>query len=180
MTGADLRTLRRNRGMTLAELACAMGRSVGWASQVERDLSRIGAEDLERLAAVLGVAPSLLSQPAPEAAREEGRIVRADRRRPIGDRHEGLFETLISPDLTDSFEIVHSRFEPGSALETPMQRATQEIGFMLSGRLDIWFGAEKFTVASGDSFRIRNEPYRWANPHSEPAIALWVISPPVY
>ncbi|WP_282026447.1 helix-turn-helix domain-containing protein [Limimaricola cinnabarinus] len=180
ITGADLRTLRHTRGLTLAELANAMGRSVGWVSQVERDISRIGTEDIERLSSILGVSPVMLSQPAPKAAREEGRIVRADRRRPIGERHEGLVESLISPDLTDSFEIVHSTFAPGQSCKKPLQRATQEIGFMLTGQLDLWFGTEKFTVGVGDSFRIRNEPYRWANPYSEPAIALWVISPPVY
>ncbi|MGR3464493.1 helix-turn-helix domain-containing protein [Limimaricola sp.] len=180
ITGADLRTLRRTRALTLAELANAMGRSVGWVSQVERDISRIGPEDLERLSAILGVSPAMLAQPVPEAAREEGRIVRADRRRPVGDRHAGLKESLISPDLTDSFEIVHSTFAPGQSREEPVQRATQEVGFILSGQLDIWFDAEKFSLGAGDSFRIRNEPYRWANPYSVPAVALWVISPPVY
>ena len=37
--GADLRALRRARGLTLTELAGQIDRSVGWLSQVERDLS---------------------------------------------------------------------------------------------------------------------------------------------
>ena len=37
--GADLRALRKARGVTLAELAADLNRSVGWLSQVERDLS---------------------------------------------------------------------------------------------------------------------------------------------
>ncbi|MEN8895718.1 MAG: XRE family transcriptional regulator, partial [Yoonia sp.] len=32
----------------------------------------------------------------------------------------------------------------------------------------------------GDSFRIRGQHYRWANPHDEPCVAIWVIAPPVY
>ena len=36
--GADLRALRKSRGLTLQDMADAMGRSVGWLSQVERDL----------------------------------------------------------------------------------------------------------------------------------------------
>lgn len=178
--GADVRILRRNRALTLAKLAGAMGRSVGWVSQVERGISRIGPNDLERLAEILGVSTALLSRPPSETAREEGRIVRAHRRRPVGSRREGLVETLISPDLTDDFEIVHSTFEAGRELDIPVRRATQELGFILAGRLDLWFGPEKYTVEPGDSFRIRDEPYRWANPYSDPAVALWVISPPVY
>ncbi|MFB0939400.1 MAG: helix-turn-helix transcriptional regulator, partial [Paracoccaceae bacterium] len=38
--GADLRALRKARGLTLSDLATALGRSVGWLSQVERDLSQ--------------------------------------------------------------------------------------------------------------------------------------------
>ncbi|MEL6481261.1 MAG: XRE family transcriptional regulator, partial [Pseudomonadota bacterium] len=34
--------------------------------------------------------------------------------------------------------------------------------------------------ATGDSFRIREEPFRWANPYEDPAVVVWVISPPVY
>jgi len=34
--GADLRALRKGRGLTLTELALRLGRSVGWLSQVER------------------------------------------------------------------------------------------------------------------------------------------------
>lgn len=179
-SGADLRTLRKSRALTLAQLAQAMGRSLGWMSQVERDVSRVSDKDLRKLAEILDVAPSLLSQPKAEAPQEEGRIVRADRRRSVGHRHDGLMEALISPDLTDSFEIVHSTFLPGKALPEPVHRETQEVGFMLSGRLDLSFGDQKFTVGPGDSFRIRNEPYLWANPYRETAVALWVISPPIY
>lgn len=179
-TGTDLRALRKNRALTLAQLAKAMGRSLGWMSQVERDVSRVDSDELIKLAEILDVAPSLLRQPQGVASREDGRIVRADRRRSLGCRHDGLIETLISPDLTDSFEIVHSTFLPGQSLSAPLQRETQEIGFILSGRLDLSFGEQKFTVGPGDSFRIRNEPYLWRNPYPEPTVALWVISPPIY
>ncbi|WP_323716375.1 helix-turn-helix domain-containing protein [Paracoccus aminovorans] len=179
-SGADLRTLRKNRSLTLVQMAKAMGRSLGWMSQVERDVSRINSDDLQKLAQILDVAPSLLRQPQAEVPREEGRIVRAGRRRGVGHRADGLTEALISPDLTDSFEIVHSTFLPGHSLPEPVRRETQEIGFMLAGQLDLTFGDQAFTVGPGDSFRIRNEPYSWSNPYSETAVALWVISPPIY
>ena len=51
---------------------------------------------------------------------------------------------------------------------------------MISGKLDVWLGDHQFVVSEGDSFRIRNESLRWANPYASPAVAVWVISPPVY
>ena len=37
--GADIRALRKARGLTLVGLAGMLSRSVGWLSQVERDKS---------------------------------------------------------------------------------------------------------------------------------------------
>ena len=31
-----------------------------------------------------------------------------------------------------------------------------------------------------ERIRIRGESFRWANPYDEPAVAIWVIAPPVY
>ena len=117
---------------------------------------------------------------AAAVAGEAGLIVRATARRPIGSGTAGLVEELLSPDLTDAFEVVHSTFRPGSALRKPVARPTQEVGYMVSGKLDLTIGARAFTVGPGDSFRIRGEPMTWANPYDQPAVAVWVIAPPVY
>ncbi len=106
--------------------------------------------------------------------------MRSAARRVIGERDAGLVETLVSPDLTDSFEMIHSTFQPGSRRAKPISRPTQEVAYMISGKLDIWLNDDAFTVEAGDSFRIRDASYRWANPYSDPAVAVWVISPPVY
>ncbi|MGR3291858.1 MAG: cupin domain-containing protein, partial [Paracoccaceae bacterium] len=92
----------------------------------------------------------------------------------------GLVETLLSPDLTDSFEVVHSTFMPGAKRDHPAGRPTQEVAYLISGKLDIWLDDEFFAIDTGDSFRIRNQAMRWSNPYDVPAIAVWVISPPVY
>ncbi len=177
--GADLRALRKARGMTLTELAEAMDRSVGWLSQVERNISNPAIIDLNRMAEILDVSVSSLLQIG-TAPGEEGIIVRAQARRPIGCRTPGLTEGLLSPDLTDSFEVVHSSFAPGAELVVPLTRPTQEIGYIVRGRFDIWVDDKMFKLNPGDSFRLRGEQFRWANPYEETCDVIWVISPPVY
>lgn len=178
--GADLRALRRARGLTLAELAARLERSVGWLSQVERDLSEPSITDLRQIGAALDAPISMLFGHAPIPAEEAGRVVRRDARRHLGSGAAGLVEELLSPDLTDDFEMLHSTFLPGSALEAPVARPTQEVGYLITGRLDLEIGSRQFTLDPGDSFRIRGEPFRWANPYDQPAVAVWVIAPPVY
>jgi transcriptional regulator with XRE-family HTH domain len=178
--GRDLRALRKARGLTLADLAARLDRSVGWMSQVERDISAPSQDELKALASELGVALSTLRQATPDRLAEEGVVVRRHARRAIGHRHAGLLEELLSPDLTDEFEVVHSTFQPGAARKTPVTRPTQEVGYIVSGTLDITIADTTHRLTEGDSFRLRGEPFRWANPGSEPCVAIWVIAPPVY
>lgn len=177
--GADLRALRKARGLTLADLAAKLDRSVGWLSQVERGLSDPSITDLRHMATAMDVSVSSLFRSSAPAI-EQGRIVRQGARRPIGSRQEGLVEELLSPDLTDDFELVHSTFEPGAVLSHDITRPTQEVGFIVSGRLDLWIGGTRYALSQGDSFRVRAEPYRWENPHRDPCIAIWAIAPPIY
>jgi len=172
--------LRKARGLTLAELADNLGRSVGWLSQVERNLSEPSINDLRQIAAALGVPISMLFGQAVAPVDEQGYVVRKGARRPIGSDAAGLVEELLSPDLTDDFEVVHSTFEPHSELTGAVTRPTQELGYLISGKLDLWIGGRHFTIHPGDSFRIRGEPFRWINPYAKPAVVIWVIAPPVY
>ncbi|APG48584.1 helix-turn-helix domain-containing protein [Phaeobacter porticola] len=178
--GADLRALRKARGTTLADLAAQLGRSVGWLSQVERDKSEPSISDLRAISTCLNVPMSMLFSHSAAPVAEQGYVVRAGARRPMGSGEEGLIEELLSPDLTDDFEMVHSTFQPHSRMQTPADRPTQEVGYIISGRLNLLIGDRAFDVGPGDSFRIRHERYQWSNPYDEPCVAVWVIAPPVY
>lgn len=178
--GRDLRALRRSRGLTLAALASATGRSVGFLSQVERGLSEISITDLRRIAGLFAVPLSwfFVNEDAPEA--ERGYVVRAHARRRIGSSEDGLLEELLSPDLGGSFEIVRSQFEPGSELPADGFRDTEEAGYVVSGELELWIGGRHFHLNAGDSFRFARESHRWRNPGAAPAVVIWVISPAAY
>jgi len=178
--GADIRALRKVRGLTLSGMAEALGRSVGWVSQVERDLSSPSTQDLRRFSDVLDVPFDMLVTNLPANDAENGFVVRKNARRPVSAGKPGLIEELLSPDLTDDFEVVHSTFEPNSSISDAVSRPTQELGYLVSGRMTVEIGGREFDIKEGDSFRIRGESFRWSNPHSKPAVAIWVIAPPVY
>lgn len=177
--GDNIRALRKRRGVTLESLSSRLGCSVGWLSQVERGKSRPGDGDLKEISAALDCPVSLLFDAEPGPEFERGYVVRATDRRQVTAR-PGLLEELLSPDLTDDFEMVRSVFEPGASLGAVVARPTQELGYLVSGRLTITIAGRRFELAAGDSFRIRGDAFEWENPHDEPAVAIWVISPPVY
>ena len=161
--GADLRALRKARGLTLSELAQALDRSVGWLSQVERDKSEPSISDLKQIARVLDISVSSLFRQKATPSREQGYIVRSDARRPIGSREAGLVEELLSPDLTDDFEVVHSVFEAGSSIEEPNARPTRDVVNVARSRLRCQSYAKRLrfaTVASVGAPVAINGPQR--------------------
>ncbi len=178
--GTDLRALRKSRCITLSDLASTLGRSVGWVSQVERGISEPSISDLRKFAEIFDVSVSFFFRNDDAPIEERDYVVRASRRRSLGNPSAGLIEELLSPDIGGAFEMVRSIFAPGAELTEPQTRETEEAGFIVSGTLDLWIGVQKFRLEAGDSFRFRHEPYRWHNPGSIETIAIWTIAPPVY
>lgn len=178
--GADVRGLRKSRGLTLAELALKIGRSVGFISQVERGLSSPSIDDLRAIAGAFDVPTSWFFASDTQDERELGVVVRADHRRALGTRESGIVEELLSPDLGGSFEMFRSEFQPGAEMSNPVMRETEEAGYIVSGALELWIDETHYTLNAGDSFRFDHKPYRWKNGGTEPAVVIWVVSPPVY
>ena len=176
----DIRALRKSRGLTLAEIALKLGRSIGWVSQVERGLSQPSLADLRAFADLFCVPISLFFAHDVADEAERGVIVRSGHRRALGTSETGLVEELLSPDLGGSFEMLRSEFAPGAELAVEARRDTEDAGYVVSGRFDIAIGGVWHKLAEGDSFRFSGRSYRWRNPGMTPAVVIWVVSPPVY
>ncbi|WP_206619201.1 MULTISPECIES: helix-turn-helix domain-containing protein [unclassified Mesorhizobium] len=180
LLAGDIRALRKARGLTLAEIAMKLDRSVGWVSQVERGLSIPSLGDLRAFAELFGVPLSLFFSHDVPAEEERGVVVRAGSRRSLGTSESGLVEELLSPDLGGSFEMLRSVFAPGAELKTEARRPTEEAGYVASGTFELEIGGVWHRLSEGDSFRFEGKPFRWRNPGAEPAVVIWVVSPPVY
>ncbi len=178
--GRDLRAIRQSKGMTLAEVAARLGRSIGFLSQVERGISALSTQELRKVATLFEVPVSWFLLLSDVSEEERGYITRAGVRRRSGEPDDGLVEELLSPDLGGSYEVIRSVFAPGAQLSEPTVRETEETAFLVSGQLDITIGDRRFTVSAGDSFRFKQEAFSWANNYEEPAVAIWVVSPPIY
>lgn len=175
--GQDIRALRNTRGLTQDDLAEAIGRSLGFISQVERGISTPSVNDLRGIAKRLDVPISWFFNIEPDGHKY---VVRKGARRKLGTREAGLVEELLSPDLGGSFEILRSVFEAGAMSTEKMVRQTEEAGYVVSGQLDLWIDGEWHQLNAGDSFRFNNQPHRWRNTGEIRAEVIWVINPPVY
>ncbi|MGZ3217423.1 helix-turn-helix domain-containing protein [Paracoccus sp. T5] len=181
LVGSDIRALRKSRGLTIADLTSALGRSVGWLSQVERGHTVPSVRDLAAIAAYFDVSLNFFFRCAHQNPEEQGLVLRAADRMAIGSSETGLTEELLSPTLGGSFEMIMSTFAPGSDSGGPKAaRPSEDGGVLISGQLTMWIGALKVVLHPGDSFQFRESTYAWENEGTEPAVVIWVISPPVY
>lgn len=181
--GDQIRDLRKARGLTITELANAVGRSIGYLSQVERNISSVSIPTLQKIAGALGVQVSWFFHSGKEAPEgERGFIVRRDNRRSLSFGDTGVFEELLSPNLSGALELILTTFKPGSWTgEEDRIRQGEEAGFVLQGTLELWVEGQHFLLQEGDSFAFRRSgPHRCHNPGESDARVLWIMTPPSY
>lgn len=178
--GSDIRALRKSRGVTLVDMAEQLDRSIGWLSQVERGQTEPSIPDLRKIAALFDLPISFFFRNNEASENERGLIVRANNRATFGSKQDGLVEQLLSPDINGNFEMILSEFAPGSKSGRVPKRATNEGGYLVSGELNLTLDGTNHNLQAGDSFQFENMEYTWENPGDEPAIVVWIISPPVY
>lgn len=181
--GDQIRDLRKAKGMTITQLAEAIDRSVGYVSQVERNISPVPIDRIKELAEALGVQITWFFQggtTGPEDERDY--IVRRGDRRKLTFTGSGVAEELLSPNLGGGFEMIMTTYAPLSKTgDDNYTRPCEEAAYVIEGRLEIWIGDKHFMLDTGDSITFDgNQPHSSANPDDTPATVMWVMSPPTY
>lgn len=181
--GRQIRELRRSRGLTLADLSFAIGRSVGHLSQLERGVSPITLDTLDRIARELDVSISwFFSAPALDASPESEFVVRATRRREINLSQSGVREELLSPNLKSGLEMVLTTFAPGAGTgEDGRTRKGDEGGFIIAGQLELHIDGQKILLEAGDSFQMTGTGKHWCkNPGQGDTVIVWSFSSAIF
>lgn len=179
--GGRIRELRKAQGRTLADVASAVGISVSYLSQIERDRSRLPIGVLKSIADTLGVHMNWFFPAArPGPADERDVVVRAANRRNLTFTGLGITEELLSPNLSGPLEMLISTIHPGADSEF-YRHDGAEAGLVMQGTLQLWVGGRHFELHPGDSFAFPSTTeHRCANHGSDPVKVLWVITPPHY
>jgi len=181
--GEQIRDLRKAKNMTITDLADLIGRSVGYISQVERNISPVPIDRLKEFAEALGVQITWFFQGGTTGPEDEqDYIVRCRDRRKLTFTGSGVTEELLSPNLSGDFEMIRTTYAPRAKTgNANYSRPCEEAAYVIEGRLEIWIGERHFMLDSGDSITFDGrEPHSSANPADSPATVMWVMSPPTY
>ncbi|MER8427318.1 MULTISPECIES: cupin domain-containing protein [unclassified Mesorhizobium] len=171
--GRRVRALRLERNLSLAELAAKAGVSIGALSQIERGMSSLRVRVIWPLAAALDIEPSALIADGNDAGNDLY-CVRANSRRQIPVKSEGIAKALLSPPaatLTGMLVTV----EAGGGTAEAYAHAGHEFGFVLSGEVELVVDSTRYGLKAGDSFAFKSTLlHAFRNPGSERCQILWV------
>lgn len=173
--GLRIRDLRKRKGLTLQALAIAIGRSVGFVSQIERGLSQPAVDDLYAISDALGVHGTYFFSDGESA--QSAWQVRQESRRTF-HYARGVTDYLASPGLAGRFFMLETVLEPGADTgERNLIDRAEQGGYVLSGELTLWLDGEAAVLRAGDSFQFASgQACRYANQGTQVARVLWIFA----
>lgn len=178
--GQQLRETRLASGKSLTDVAKASGMSIGLLSQIERGRSTIALDKLTRLCAVLELAADALIRNAmvSNAADDDEGVARAGSRRKLDLERMGVSKEVLTPGVSDNFNLYRIVVAPGgsSGDEMFVTAPGEQIGYVVSGVLEIWVNKRMLRLNAGDSVRYSSEsPRRWRNPGESDTVLIWTV-----
>jgi transcriptional regulator with XRE-family HTH domain len=200
--GERVARIRKERDVKVSELARAVGVSPSLISQIERGHSQPSVSTLFGLSEALGVpvdaffatvrpeppsgqtpyAPGAARKAAAEGAAAEAEthadryLVKRDARATI-DIEGGVRWERLTPTTLPQVEFLELVYAPGAESHSGLYRHPgTEMVLVLSGRLDIYVGFERYELEADDSMHFASSlPHRYVNPTDEEARAVTVI-----
>jgi transcriptional regulator with XRE-family HTH domain/KaiC/GvpD/RAD55 family RecA-like ATPase len=176
--GTRLKELRTKRGLSQTDLAKLVGVTPSSISQIESDLIYPSLPALLKMTEVLSVDMSSFFQ---ESAAAKNRVIF-----PSGESVEMKFSDLPKGSISGKL-LTPVDFEPKAEpylIEIPAKKSLpthffihkgEEIGYLLSGKLQLKMEKSVYMVSTGDVIYLTSEmPSQWKNPGPGVAKLLWM------
>lgn len=172
--------------MSLRELARRIGVSPSFVSQLERNKANASVSTLYALVEALGLSLDQLMVNTQDRGRDERPAqwpaVEAPMQ-PAGTRARIRFPGVVWERLTQAsdplVDFLHVEYAPGSSSCAPdnmMRHGGREYGYVVSGRINVQIGFERYELSPGDAVTFDSmTPHRLSNPFGEPCLAVWVV-----
>ncbi|HLV86007.1 MAG TPA: cupin domain-containing protein [Candidatus Sulfotelmatobacter sp.] len=173
--GAHLRQLRARRKLSLAQVAEAVGISVGFLSALERSQMGGSVGTLRKLARFYQT--NILD--FFDANGASSRQVRPSERKVLAAGAGVHMELLAWGNAVMEPHLF--RIAPDAGSGDPYMHEGEEFIYVLRGELEISLGDQQYLLKSGDSFYFESAtPHRWRNPGDKETLLLWVNTPPTF
>ena len=178
-----IRNYRKERNLTIKELAAMTGMSISYISQVERGELDPSLSSLRKIASVLQLPIYLLLDDVEIMGdltrRKDQQLVRTSEDGAVTYR---FLTPLPSPEFSPQMLLMHFAIAPRSQdTPEPIRHASEEMIYVMEGQLTIQIGGSDIVLNPGDTTGIQKSlPHICKNCSDEPVKGICSISPPVW
>ena len=181
--GTRIRHARLTRGARLLDIAEAADCSESLVSKIENNKANPSLKILRKICHALGMTLGDFF-----AIPEDGRrvVTTSDQRPvmnldPVREGNDVRLETLVPFSkgylLQGNIHII----EPGGTTGGLIHHQGEEVGYVLSGELELYVGNQTCQIAEGDSFVFRSEiPHGYSNKSNYETRVIFINTPPTY
>lgn len=175
--GNVLRERRRALKLSMADVATSSGLSIGYLSQLERDLASPSLTALMRIGEVLGISMDYFLQ----APRAGGHHFPSSARSPFQLQKGGMVFDRISGEFPGHVLNALLVDIPAHHRSSPVTHTGEELVYVLSGSVSYSLGSKRFQLGAGDAVHLPSStPHCWENPFDTVSRVLWVGTAPIF
>lgn len=175
--GGRIRMLRRQRGMTLKDLAARSGLSISFVSQVERNLVSPSIAALKKIASSLDISVAYFFG---SEQSEHELVVRKNERKTLIMPNRDVTYQLLSPNLTNKkAEFACITIDPGAySPKRPLAHDGEEYALVLKGKAKVTINGKSYILSEGDSICFQaQQPHTFDCYGDEETVLVWVLVP---
>jgi len=178
--GKKILDLRQSKKLTLRQLSKLSGCSLGFLSQIERDLVSPTISSLKKIADALEV--NMMYFFDDPHSNQKVVVRRNERNKMVNPKSKVTYE-LLRPQFSETeLEALYMYLNPGAfSGKESHSHIGEEFVIVLKGQLEISVENENFLLDEGDSALYKsNHPHSWKNPSDEVTEVLWINHPPTF
>ncbi|QXJ49827.1 helix-turn-helix domain-containing protein [Bacillus altitudinis] len=175
--GKKIAKYRKAKGFSSKELANLSGITPSMLSQIERGLANPSIHTLKILAKNLNIPTFMFFL---EDTETSNLIIKPNERKKM--IVDNLSYELLTPDFNGEMATVIMNVPPNSSSsEKLMEHPSEEIAYILQGKIKVYLNEDEYILETGDSVKIpTNLRHMWENPFKENAIVLFSVTPPIF
>ncbi len=173
--GDTIRRIRKEKNMTIKEVAEKAGITKSLISQVENDKANPSVNTLKAIAKSFNVPIAAFFN---DEAERNSLVVKRDERKVLKTQ-SGYTFYLLTHDLKDTnIEFLYCVYEKGGSTGELYTHEGEECGIVLEGRLEVTIENDAYILEAGDSIRLDStKPHKCTNIYNGQTITIWVDSP---
>lgn len=173
--GEKIREIRKQKGMTLQELADYSGLSAGLISQIERGIVDPTVSTFWKICSALNISINCFFESEDDASI----VVRKNQRRIVELAGSKVrYQDLTPHAKSSNFDFILVEIQPGEMTELELiSHRGEEYGFVLEGSLRVKCGEQVYDLNEGDSISFSSlTPHRYMNIGKDVSISIWAMN----